>query len=180
MAFTDYFYKLTHGKEIARLEEMFEIQCERIISIWQENVMYERCTSPEELRELKEALLECEDCQSENEFWIKFRSEAYITKRQEWLVEKTNEEQIRIVKNAFEVKLFITEEFERAFVDIFNNDYVPIENAYFKAIWNLHPCTNKPQEGLPAGLYIRYKQIIKILLELRYFMRQYYVVGENC
>ena len=176
MALTDYFYKMTHSKEIARLEETFKIQCERIISIWKENVLYEQCTSPEDLSELKNDFLESENCQSEDEFWLKFQSEAYIMEGQNWLVEKIDEEQVRITKNAFRVRLIMTKDFEDAFSDIMNNDYFPIENAYFKAIWNLHPCTNNPQNGLPAGAYIRYKQIVKILLELRYFMRKYYVV----
>lgn len=170
MAFTDYFYKLRHGKRIADLEDMFKLQCERIIGLWRENVVYEPCTSSEDLNSLHKLVLNSAGCQNEREFWLKFQSEAYIASNQRWLVEKIDEEQIRIVQDAFRVELAMTEEFYEGISYIINNDYAPIEDAYFEAIWNLHPCTLSPQKGLPAGAYIRYKEVVKILLEFRYFI----------
>lgn len=152
----NYVYKLLHSKEIARLEEMFEIQSERIINLWKENITYMRFRSVESLEELKYEFLESEGCKTENEFWAKHQFDK-------------NEKQV--VKKAFEFRLLMTESFQEDFQEIIE-EYILVLEAYLNAMRNVNLFSESMKELLPMHIYIRWTAVDKILTEWRYFIRE--------
>lgn len=156
MAVKNYIYKLMHSKEIAHLEEMYEIECERIIRLWKENVSYVKF-SPGELRE---EFLKENDCETENEFWRRAEKEFDLTM-----------EEVKIVKRGFDCKLLMTEDFANSFN--IADDYNNILHAYVHSIAYVNLFAANAQELLPAHIYIKYKTIRKINLEEYYFLRIY-------